>query len=195
MPAGHPPVDEPPQTANVGPPAAAPPSSEPTLPAGTGPVGTEPAGTEPAGTSEASNPDFNFETPAGWQPGQLNSMRRAAFVIVDGDHQAEMTVMPFPPNPIMSDPVAQAQRWAGQVGLQIDAEGLKKLQQSVTIDGVEGQQFELLGTAEGKPLAALSAMIARDGQIWFFKMMGDRAVIEAQREPFAKFLQSIEFKR
>lgn len=180
MPAGHPPIGDPPQSASASPSAGTPPSSEPT---------------PPAGILVGSNPDFKYETPEGWQPGQLNSMRRAAFLIVDGDRQAEMTVMPFPPNPVMSDPVAQAQRWAGQVGLQIDVEELKKLQQPVTIDGVEGQQFELLGASEDKPQGALAAMIARDGQIWFFKMMGDRAVIEAQREPFAKFLQSVEFSR
>jgi hypothetical protein len=168
--------------------AAAKPAEEPASPASDTPA--------TAAAQAGSNPDFKYETPAGWQPGPLNSMRRAAFVMTEGDGKAEMTVMPFPANPVMSDPIAQAERWAGQVGLQLSQDEVKKLEQKVVIDGVEGQQFELAGPADGeKPQAALAAMIARDGQVWFFKLMGDRPVVEAQRESFAKFLQSVEFNR
>ncbi len=59
--------------------------------------------------------EFTYEALEGWQPGVMNMMRKAAFNVVDGDQKAEITVMPFPATGMMGDPIAQAQRWAGQV--------------------------------------------------------------------------------
>ena len=171
MPAGHPPVD------------SAPRGERPETQAGTPPA-------------EVAMPkEFTYEAPAGWQPGKINSMRKAAFNVVDGDQQAEVTVMPFPASGAMGDPVAQAQRWAGQVGLASQTEAdLDKNKTTVTIDGVEGQQFDLFGPgAAGGPRGILAAMIRRGELMWFFKMDGDQALVEKQREAFGQFIESIEF--
>jgi hypothetical protein len=70
---------------------------------------------------------------------------------------------------------------------------LKAAAREVTIDGTKGQQFELLGEAGEAPVGILAAMVQRDEQMWFFKMTGDRALVEQQREAFAKFLESVKF--
>jgi hypothetical protein len=139
--------------------------------------------------------EFTYIPPAGWQPGQINMMRKAAFVIADGDKQAGVTVTQFPANAAMSDPTAQAQRWAGEAGLQPSQQALKAAAKDVTIDGIEGQQFELLGPADGAaPKGVLAAMVRRGERMWFFKMSGDRTVVEKQGEAFAEFLKSIKFR-
>jgi hypothetical protein len=64
----------------------------------------------------------------------------------------------------------------------------------VTIDGVEGHEFELLGPAEGEsPRGVRAAMVRRGDVMWFFKMSGDRSVVGNQGEAFGKFLQSVKF--
>jgi hypothetical protein len=103
--------------------------------------------------------------------------------------------MPFPASGPMADPAAQARRWAGEVGLADKSdEELKQTETAVTIDGVEGQQFNLLGpdNADG-PRGTLAAMVRRGDQMWFFKMTGDRTLVESQREAFAAFLKSVDF--
>ncbi|MBA3480421.1 MAG: hypothetical protein H0T51_01270 [Pirellulales bacterium] len=137
--------------------------------------------------------EFTYEPPAGWQPGQTSSMRKAAFVIADGDKNAEVTVMPFPANAAMSDPIAQAQRWARQAGLTMSDEDLKVAAKDVKISGATGQQFTLLGEGGEKPLGILAAMVEQGDQVWFFKMTGDRALVEKQGEAFGKFLESVKF--
>jgi hypothetical protein len=102
-------------------------------------------------------------------------------------------VMPFPVSGAMADPTAQAQRWAGQVGLQLSESELKSAAKDVTIGGVAGQRFELLGAGGDKPQGILAAMAPHGDQMWFFKMSGDRAVVESQRDAFAKFLDSVKF--
>lgn len=137
--------------------------------------------------------EFTYEPPASWQPGQTSSMRKAAFVVADGGKQAGVTVTQFPASGAMSDPTAQAQRWAREAGLELSEGELKAAATDVTIDGTAGQQFELLGPEGDAALGVLAAMVRRGDQMWFFKMTGDRALVATQGEAFAKFLESVKF--
>jgi hypothetical protein len=138
--------------------------------------------------------EFTYEPPAGWQPGQVNMMRKAAFVVAEDAKQAGVTVTQFPASGAMSDPSAQAQRWAGEAGLQLSEAELKGAAKPVTIGGIEGQEFELLGPPEGEsPRGVRAAMVRRGEVMWFFKMSGDRSLVENQGEAFGKFLQSVKF--
>ena len=146
--------------------------------------------------SEFAKPvEFTYEPPVGWQPGQTSMMRKAAFVVSDGDKNAEVTVMPFPANAAMSDPIAQAQRWAGQAGLTMSDDELKATAKDVKISGAAGQQFTLFGEGGEKPLGILAAMVEQGDQVWFFKMTGDRALVEKQGEAFEEFLESVKFAK
>ena len=195
MPAGHPPVGAEQQaTAATTSAAADTPGQDGRAisPSGTGPI-AKPA---PAAAGEFAKPaEFTYTPPAGWQPGAMNSMRKAAFVVREGDRQAEVTVMPFPASGAMGDPQAQAERWAGQVGLgTLSAEDLEKAKSTISIDGVEGEQFDLFGPGgAGGPQGILAAMVKRDDMMWFFKMTGERTLVESQREAFAEFVKSIKF--
>lgn len=201
MPAGHPPIGDAgaaPADAAAEMPAGTAPStpSAPPVAGGTPPMAMPPVGGA-AGTPATEMPrpaEFTYEAPEGWQPGVMSMMRKAAFNVVDDDQKAEITVMPFPATGMMADPAAQAQRWAGEVGLALTPEEAKAAAKPVKISGVDGEFFELLGP-EGQPqsLATLAGMVKQGDQVWFFKMKGDRKLVEGQREAFNKFIESIKF--
>lgn len=141
---------------------------------------------------------LQYKTPEGWQPGRMSAMRKAAFNVVDGDQSAEVTVFDFPTQagPMITDPVANVQRWAGEVGIQgLDAEKIGELTETFKIDGLDGTYVELLGSEEGgKARASLAAMVTKGEKIWFFKIHGDKELVEQQREAFSAFLKSVSIK-
>jgi hypothetical protein len=125
-------------------------------------------------------------------------MRKAAFNVVDGDQQAEVTVIDLPEagGAQISDVTANVQRWARQVGLTgLDDGALEKLVQETTIDGATGSYVALLGPEEAKrPVGMLAVMVVRDEKVWFFKLFGDRSLVEKQQDAFQTFLHSVRFQ-
>ena len=152
---------------------------------------------KPAASPTGKGP-LQYVTPQGWKPSRMNVMRKAAFDIEDGDQRAELTVTNFPADagPMMTDPAANIQRWASQVGItDFKAKDIDQVTEPIEIDGHEGLSIELFGPEEGeRPLAILVVMLTRDDKIWFFKLFGDRSTVEAQQEAFSAFLKSVSFK-
>jgi hypothetical protein len=154
-------------------------------------------GPAPSAGAPAAPKPLKFAAPEGWQPGTMSMARLAAFNINDAEGVAEMTVTAFPaaPGSAMADPVANAQRWAGQVGLtNLDQQAVAELMREVQVGDQSGQRLELLGDAgDAAAKGMLVAMVERAGQVYFFKLMGSRATVEAQRDEFDAFLQSVTF--
>jgi len=140
---------------------------------------------------------LSYQAPAGWQPGRVSPFRKAAFVVTQGDAQAEITVSNFPaaPGTQMADVGENVRRWAGQVGLtETSPAALQDLAEPITISQIEGNYVELFGPDTPKPpKAMLVAMVQREGQVWFFKMMGDSQLVASQQEDFRSFLASVRF--
>lgn len=89
-------------------------------------------------------------------------MRKAAFRIVEGESQAEVTVIDLPASggSQVTDVAANMARWAGQVGLtELGAEGLQKLIEPVTVDGAR----ELCRTGESRDGRAAACDAGGDG--------------------------------
>jgi hypothetical protein len=173
MPAGHPPVGAPPASTTAKPETPATQTAEPDAKA------------PPAA-------GFAFETPNGWTPGPPNPMRKATLVVEGG---GEVAVNTFGASGQMGDPRANALRWAGQVGVtDLSDDALRSASKDVSIGGLPGQRFEFLSPDGVQPAQGiLAAMIVRDGEAWFFKLSGPKATVEAQREAFDKFLESVRF--
>ena len=165
-------------------------------------VAPPPKSTPSSSTTQTSTPPaarggkLTYEKPDEWLPGKQSSMRQAAFLLPGGSSSDEVTVTRFPdaPGTQMGDVGANVQRWAGQVGLgQLSAEQLAELAKPITISGIEGTYVELVSPESAARSAALfAAMIKREGQIWFFKMVGDRELVSSQREAFREFLGSVQ---
>lgn len=141
---------------------------------------------------------LDYTTPEGWLPGRVGGMRKAAFRVVSGDAEGELTVIDLPTSagPQVMDVAANMQRWAGQVGLTgLDDEAISKLVETIAVDGIEGSYAELIGPEDPtRNDAMLVVMVEREGKVWFIKLSGSVAVITAQKEAFHEFLDSIRFK-
>jgi len=160
--------------------------------------GAPPIGTpQPTQRPPTSNP-LTYKKPAGWLPGKMSSMRKAAFRVAEGDAQAEFTVIDLPVSggEQVTQVEANMRRWAGQVGLaDLDAEALEKLIEPITIDGSTGSYAELVSPAAAeRQLAIFGAMVVQGGKVWFFKMTGDVDLVKSQRDAIRGFLDSIKFK-
>lgn len=161
-----------------------------------------PAGHPPIASSAAPRPaPLRFETPDGWQSLPATGMRKAAFRVVDGSASADVTVIDFPASagPMISDPLANVNRWRAEVGLDPLGEiELPSVLETLDVDGVSASLIEAIPDKslpkESKGgRATVAAMVTHDNTIWFFKMTGDRDVVVDQRDAFQSFLKSVRF--
>lgn len=159
-----------------------------------GPIATNPPApqfepTDPVAAAPGSS--FRSKLPDTWKPAPGRSMRVATYTVGD----AEVVVSQFPKFGVMADPLENVNRWRGQVGLPpLDLPGIEALQKTMEIAGEQASYYELMGPEDASPpLGMLAAMTVRGDQVWFFKLFGPRAVVEAERERFVPWLSSIEF--
>lgn len=159
---------------------------------------TSPSPDKPIGNPTATpSRGLTYQTPPGWLPGRMSAMRKAAFLLPSGSPSDAVTVTSFPAGAgQMGDVQANVQRWAGQVGMQVPAgDGLAELTEPITVGGVQGTYVELESPDSSERRVSLYvAMVERQGQVWFFKMIGDRDVVSSQRQAFRDFLGSVEFQ-
>lgn len=161
------------------------------------------APTSPTSDKPTSNPTappsrgLTYQTPAGWLPGRMSAMRKAAFLLPSGSPSDAVTVTSFPAGAgQMGDVQANVQRWAGQVGMQVPVgDALDELTEPITVDGIQGTYVELESPDSVERRVSLYvAMVERQRQVWFFKMIGDRDVVSGQRQAFRDFLGSVAFE-
>ena len=152
-----------------------------------------PAATQPPTTEQ----ELTYDTPEGWQSGEMSSFRKAAFLLPGGGPTDGVTVTSFGSGPgsPMGDVSANVQRWAGQVNLKPPTEEeLSELSEPITVGGVPGTYVELVSPADAASSQAIYvAMIQRGDQVWFFKMSGKSELLESQRTAFREFLDSVQF--
>lgn len=163
------------------------------MPAGRPPFagGANATSKPPASSPEVDSP-IKYDLPEGWvklpaRPPRLINLRTA-----DAANSAEVTGMVFPAKGAMGDLLANVNRWRGQVGLpNTDGKSLDAESEAMEVDGSKGSYVELIGEVDG----ILVAMAERDGGIWFLKLMGPKANVEAERENFRAWVKSLEIRR
>ena len=130
--------------------------------------------------------EIAFESPEGWTAKPLGSMRKASFDTASG---AEVTGFVFSAAASMADPLANVNRWRGEIGLgPTTPEELSEAEQSVSLTGVEAKYYVLKGESE----TTLAAMAVRDNQVWFFKLRGPSDAAEADQAAFRNWLTTIK---
>jgi hypothetical protein len=180
MPAGHPPVDGAPPSATAStttPPAAA--SSPPS-----------------DGVTPGRGDGFTYELPAGWTAVAGGSMRKASFTIAAASGRAEAGVFVFPPVGQMADPVENAKRWAGMVGLaNLTPDEIKAAESKVKFGDLDGTRYAFYAPADApSPQGILAALAVKGDQVWSIRLQGDKAAVESQSDAFNHFLESIKFE-
>ena len=135
-----------------------------------------------------------WEVPAGWEELPPTQMLLAKFAAKgQAGVKADITVSAFPGE--TGGLLANINRWRGQLELDMVTETeLKDLVKPLEMAGGKATLVEMDGTdVKTRSKARLVGVIfAHGGQTWFFKMLGDAAVVDQQRAAFLKFVQSVK---
>jgi hypothetical protein len=135
-----------------------------------------------------------WQVPSGWSEVPPTQMLLAKFVINGKDGQADVTVSSF--SGPAGGTLPNVNRWRGQVGLeQISEMDLDKTVSSLDVPQGKAMLVDVNGKSPktGKETRLVGVIWPRDGQTWFYKLMGDSAVVSREKDAFLKFLQSVRY--
>jgi len=173
------------------------------LPPGHPPVGgSGPRPVIPAPPADAGRQELVWKTPAGWvQEAPASSMRRAQYRISGSGGPAECAVFYFGPGQ-GGDGESNAARWAAQFrgGAGKPVGDVKR--STIKVGDIPVLMVEVAGTyvggMGGSPTGPERANYMLLGAIaegpdanWFFRVIGPRATINAQRAAFEEMIRSI----
>ena len=159
--------------------AAAMPSLPPMEPAA--------AGAPSAPADETAKPQLKWVVPEGWKSVAASTMRYASFAIAGPDGAtADLSVSTFPGD--VGGDLQNVNRWRGQVGL----EPVTDIKQVVTSLSGKGGEF-LVADMTGAQAHLVVGWIKKNGNTWFFKLLGPDSVVAAEKAKFSQFIQSTEF--
>lgn len=141
----------------------------------------------------AGSPQWTI--PAGWNPESPGPMVQLAFGVSGGQEEAaKVTVSSFPGD--VGGVLANVNRWRGQVGLEpVEASGLAQVTSKLDLATGGAIVADMTGQdpRTGKP-ARMVAVIAPQGErTWFYKFLGDVAVVGTQKDAFLGFVKSAKY--
>lgn len=133
---------------------------------------------------------FKYEKPADWKLAPNDTFSALAFSIEQGNQSARFTASSLAAAAGAFEP--NVNRWRGQVGLPALGEAeLDRNAQPIEVGGVAGKAVELIGS-DGKSM--LGAIVIRDNEAWFFKVIGSTELVVSQKASFNSLLKSIKFE-
>jgi hypothetical protein len=142
-----------------------------------------------AAAPDAAKPQVTWKAPENWKSVPASSMRYASFSVTGANGETGDISVSFFPGDTGGD-LANVNRWRGQAGLEPVAEtDLAALVSKVSSPGGEFQLVDL----QGKTSHLLAAWRRVGGNTWFIKLTASDAIIAAEKERFAKFLESVQF--
>jgi hypothetical protein len=150
-------------------------------------------------TQEAPRAHPQWTVPADWEARPPSAMLLASFAITGKDGQsAIVSVTPLPT--IAGRELDVVNMWRGQVQLAPAAkEEIARQTETVSIGNEQGSLYDMVAekpTANGKsPVRLTVATLAQGDTSWFFKLMGDDALVHEQKPAFLQFLKSIDFSQ
>jgi hypothetical protein len=167
------------------------------LPAGHPPIS---GGTMPGAVTTATPPaprtgGPTWTVPPGWQEISGGQFLFAKFLIAgEGDEKASVNVSMSAGDG--GGLAANVNRWRAQLGHGPWSEAeLQKSVREIDTAGGKASFVEMSGTdsSTDKPAIMLGAKITRQGQTWYYKLMGDPTLVEAQREAFTRFVKEVKY--
>jgi hypothetical protein len=136
-----------------------------------------------------------WTVPAGWQSVTPSQFLLAQFIIQANGAQAEVNVSQLAGEG--GGLLANVNRWRRQLGLPpvSQEEDFSKMVDSLTVPGGQVQVVDFNGTnvKTGQAARLVGVVLPRNGQTWFYKLMGDPGVVAAQKDAFLKFIQSARY--
>lgn len=155
-----------------------------------------PGGLPPGHVHGAVSGSPTWTVPPGWEEAPLTPMIQSKWVVSDSNSGSptEITVSVFPGE--TGGLVANLNRWRSQVGLSPapDAE-LLALENNLDVLGGKATLADFTGSSpeDGTEKRMIAAVVRRGPQTWFYKILGPAPTVEAQRETFVRFVQSVQY--
>jgi hypothetical protein len=162
------------------------------LPPSHPPIGGMPADatTSPAAPMESPT----WTVPTGWTPGELMQFLVARYVIQGaGGTTAAVNVSELDGDG--GGLLPNINRWRGQLGqAPISDDDAAKLP-TIDASGSKAVIVDFTGTDARAGTAArlVGVILPLNGQTWFYKLMGDPAVVAQQKDAFIAFVQSAKY--
>lgn len=143
---------------------------------------------EPVATDEQSSAEGTpkWEVPADWKPLRAGQMQVARFAVpARNGATGEVFVSVFPSD--TGGTLANVNRWRRQLKLnEVTEAELRSL--ATPLDSALSNAVLVDMTNSTQQL--LGAIVPRTGQWWFYKLLGDAAVVAPERENFIRFAKS-----
>jgi hypothetical protein len=149
-------------------------------------------------TEQTAIPRLTWTLPEGWQELPAEAMRVANFAVAGKEgNRAEVSIIPLPG--VTGRDLDLVNMWRGQLGLgAASAEEMEKQTETIFVGTNQAKLFQIFSekpVRESKgPVGLLVAVLEKDNVGWFFKIIGDRAMVQEQKPVFAQFLKSIGFQ-
>jgi hypothetical protein len=145
-----------------------------------------------AGNETAPAP-VSWAAPAGWEEQPASGFRKGSFLVRGPDGKtADVSVISFPE--AAGGLLANVNRWRSQLKLA----PISDEAQAGTPLSVNGHEIFFVDLASDQPILPdgsksriLGGIFPRNGETWFFKMIGPDQLVESQRDSFKQFLQSV----
>jgi hypothetical protein len=149
----------------------------------------------PAVAVRAANPDrkITWTAPKEWQEQPATQMRQGSFLVSGSNGvKADISVTGFPGD--AGGDLANVNRWRGQINLTpFDEAAMQGIAKQIDIGGEPAAEFTLDEKSDGSGRKIVAVILHHGGETWFFKMMGDSALVTTQQNGFADFLKSVRF--
>ena len=139
-----------------------------------------------------------WTVPDSWSPGRPSSIRKGSFQVIDASGRlADISVTAFPGD--VGGFLSNVNRWRRQIGLgPASAEDAAAFTSELTIDDKTFSKWSIssstsppAGELQSQRIVAASVMFR--GNTWFFKMTGDKALVESELGRFVDFVRSVRF--
>jgi hypothetical protein len=133
----------------------------------------------------------NWTVPDHWQEQPATAMRLGSFLVTgQGGGKADVSVTMFPGD--AGGTLANINRWRTQ---QLSLPAVQEADLGTLLSPLAlpaGQALLADMTTTNKQTRLVAAIVPREGNTWFFKMMGDEAVVGAEKPSFIQFVQSMK---
>jgi hypothetical protein len=149
----------------------------------------------PAALAGAAADSPKWETPAGWTETEPGSMIFKKYSIAgQAGEKAAVSVSFFPGD--VGGLFANVNRWRGQMGLPpVQADQLGGVTESVETAGGKATLVDFSGTdaRSGQPARLVGAIVPRGDRTWFYKLLGDSAVVGREKDSFVRFVKGVHY--
>ena len=147
----------------------------------------------PAGNSVKK---INVTPPDGWTPSEGSAMRAASFSITGPDgSMADVSVIPIPGD--SGTLLDNVNLWRSQLKLapltSADDPALGKIEDNLAGEISIRHMVSTEPVINGKKAAIASAILKRPEMTWFFKIIGEASLVEANLDKFGTFVRSATF--